>query len=159
VWSWYNFWVFLHLLGVFGFLTAHGVVVGVAFALRRERDPARIRTLLELSGSSMMGFYVSLLVLLAGGFAATGYAHFWDQTWMWIALGLLIFMSALMSVMVRPYYRRIRKVMGIQATGSTAVGAEEIEAVMGSGRPMIVAGLGIVTLIAILYLMVMKPFT
>ena len=159
MWSWYNFWVFLHLLGVFGFLTAHGVVVGVAFALRKERDPRRIRTLLELSGSSMMAFYVSLVVLLGGGFAAVGYLHWWDQTWMWISLGLLVFVSALMSAMVRPYYQRIRKVMGIQATGSTAVGPEEIEAVMGSGRPMVVAALGIATLVAILYLMVMKPFT
>ena len=159
MWSWYNFWVFLHLLGVFGFLTAHGVVVGVSFALRKERDPARIRTLLELSGSSMMAFYGSLLVLLAGGFAATAYAHFWNQMWIWIALGLLVFISVVMSVLVGPYYRRIRKVMGIQATGSSAVGPEEIHAVMVSGRPMIVAALGIVTLVAILYLMVMKPFT
>ena len=30
---------------------------------------------------------------------------------------------------------------------------------MGSGRPMLVAALGTATLIAILYLMVMKPFT
>src|SRR5919108_4072212 len=77
VWSWYSFWVFLHLLGVFGFLTAHGVVVGVSFALQKERDPGRIRTLLELSGSSMLAFYVSLLVLLGGGFAAVGYLHLW----------------------------------------------------------------------------------
>ena len=158
MWSWYSFWVFLHLLGVFGFLTAHGVVVGVSFALQKERDPGRIRTLLELSGSSMLAFYVSLLVLLGGGFAAVGYLHLWDAKWMWLSLGLLVFMSALMSVMVRPYYQRIRKVMGIQASGSSAVGPEEIEAVMGSGRPMVVAALGIATLIGILYLMVMKPF-
>ena len=45
----YNWWVFLHIAGVFAFLTAHGVSVGVAFKLRRERDPQRILALNELS--------------------------------------------------------------------------------------------------------------
>lgn len=33
----YPWLVLLHVLGVFGFLMAHGVSVGVAFALRQER--------------------------------------------------------------------------------------------------------------------------
>ncbi len=40
---------FLHVLGVFAFLMAHGASASMLFRLRRERDPEKIRTLLDLS--------------------------------------------------------------------------------------------------------------
>ena len=58
----YQWWVFIHIVGVLGFLLAHGVSVAVLFALRRERDPGRIRALLALSGQSANAFYWSFLV-------------------------------------------------------------------------------------------------
>ncbi len=39
------------MLGVFGFLLAHGTSAGVAFALRRERNAEEIDALLSRSGS------------------------------------------------------------------------------------------------------------
>jgi hypothetical protein len=45
----YQWMVFLHIAGVFAFLVAHGVSVGVAFRVRLERDPKRIMALLDLS--------------------------------------------------------------------------------------------------------------
>ena len=66
----YQWWVFIHLVGVLGFLLAHGVSVAVLFALRREREPGRIRALLTLSGQTTAVFYWSFLVLLGGGLAA-----------------------------------------------------------------------------------------
>src|SRR6478609_7482514 len=44
----YRWLVFLHVLAVFGFLLAHGTAIAVAFRLRREREVARIRVLLDL---------------------------------------------------------------------------------------------------------------
>jgi hypothetical protein len=50
------FWmVFLHVLCVLAFLMAHGVSASVFFALRNERNVERIRSLLQLSGSSLLG--------------------------------------------------------------------------------------------------------
>ena len=44
----YQIVVFLHILFVIGFLLAHGVSVIVAFSLKTERDPQKIRFMLEL---------------------------------------------------------------------------------------------------------------
>src|SRR5207248_966623 len=74
----YQWWVFIHIVGVLGFLLAHGESVAVLFARRRERDPDRIRTLLGLSGQSATAFYVSFLVLLGGRLAAATCGPWWS---------------------------------------------------------------------------------
>ncbi|HEX2149566.1 MAG TPA: hypothetical protein VHI31_05250, partial [Actinomycetota bacterium] len=66
----YQWWVYLHLIGVFGFLISHGVSVAVTFRLRKERDPQKVQALLGLSSASLAGFYPSLALLVAGGVAA-----------------------------------------------------------------------------------------
>ena len=45
----YQWLVFAHVLGVFGFLLAHGTAAAVAFALPRQREVERVRVLLDLS--------------------------------------------------------------------------------------------------------------
>jgi len=70
----YNWWVFIHIVGVLGFVLAHGVSTWVALAVRREREPERLRTLLDLSASAAMAFYVSTFLLLLGGVAAGFYS-------------------------------------------------------------------------------------
>ena len=49
----HRWWVFLHIAGAFGFLMAHGVSAYVTLRLPKERDPARVSQLLELSASSV----------------------------------------------------------------------------------------------------------
>src|SRR5437660_12228987 len=71
----YQWWVFIHLVGVLGFLLAHGVSVSVLFSLRRERDPASIRALLPLSGQSTAAFYCSSAVVLGRGLAVPTAGH------------------------------------------------------------------------------------
>ena len=71
----------VHLVGVVGFLLAHGTSAGMAFAMRRERDPARMRRLLELSEASFALMYASLLVLLAGGVAGGFRQGYWSLGW------------------------------------------------------------------------------
>ena len=44
----YQLVVFPHIIFVIGFLLAHGVSVIVAFSLKTERDPQKIRFMLEL---------------------------------------------------------------------------------------------------------------
>jgi uncharacterized membrane protein len=154
----YQWWVFLHIVGVFGFLLAHGVSVGVAFRLRRERDPHRINALLELSGSSIVLFNVSSIVLLIAGVVAGFLGHWWGQGWIWTALGILLATSVAMSVLARPFYKRIRLVAEALASGSQAVNEEQFAAVLRSPRPLVIAGVGFAALLVILWLMMFKPF-
>ena len=150
--------MFIHLVGVLGFLLAHGTSVAVLFSLRSERDPARIRALLGLSSQSMTAFYWSFLVLLGGGLAAATWGHWWSAGWPWLALGVLFGITVLMYYLAKPYYDRIRRVMAIQASGGTAVGEAEIAAAASGPVPVVLAVTGVAGLVGIIYLMVLKPF-
>jgi plastocyanin len=153
----YQWWVFVHLVGVFGFLIAHGVSIAITFRLRKERDPRRVSDLLQLSGSTIRVFYASLFVLLLGGVTAGFLQDWWSQGWIWAALGVLIVASLTMLLMARPYYRRVGLVARAMAGGSSAVTPEQFDRVLQSSRPVWIMAIGLGALALILYLMVLKP--
>ncbi len=158
----YRWWLFLHFVGIFVFLLAHGASVTVTFQLRKERDPARIAALLELSRGSLTAFYAGLgLLLTAGiilGFFPGSPGTWWGQGWIWAALALLLAVSGAMIALARPYYRRLERVARAFGAGSPAVSEVEMAELLTSRRPLVIAGLGFGGLLVILWLMVLKPF-
>jgi hypothetical protein len=154
----YRWWVFIHIVGVIGFVLAHGVSVGTALRVRNERDPNRIRALLQVSASATGIFYVSTLLLLLGGIVAGVDGNWFDQTWLGVALGVFIAEMVFMWAVTSPYYKRLRKVLAIEEAGGSAVGTEEIERAVTSPIPLLSFWVGIIGLLFIVYLMVMKPF-
>jgi hypothetical protein len=153
----YRWWVFAHLAGVFGLLASHGVSMAVALRLRKERDPARIEGLIELSGRSIVPMYVSLGVLLGSGIVATSLGRLWSFGWIWAAIATLLIVSLVMSFVARPYYRRVAFVARALAGGSEAVTPEQFDALLRSRRPFAMTWIGFVGLGLILYLMMFKP--
>ena len=153
----YEWYVFAHIVGVVGFLTAHGVSVGVALRLRQERDPARVASLLDLSGRTVPYFYASYGLLLAGGIAAGFDGDWWGYGWIWAALAALVIITLAMVFMARPYYQRVRFISRAMAEGSQAVTAEQYDEVLLSPRPLTITWIGIVGLLFVLYLMILKP--
>lgn len=155
----YELFKFIHIVGAFGFVLAHGVSAAMALRLRHERNPDRIRVLLQVSSSSLGIFYVSILVLLVGGIVLGFDLNLWGSVgWIWVALGTFVATMIVMWVVASPYYKKVRTVMQIQESGSSAVGEEEIEQILRSNRPMAIVWIGVVSLVFILYLMVFKPF-
>ena len=155
----YNWWVFIHIVGVVGFVLAHGTSTGMALQIRRERSPERLRALLELSGSAALAFYVSTFLLLLGGVGAGFDGHWWtQQAWISVALGVFFGEMVFMRAVSTPYYRRLRRVMAIEQGGGTAVGPAEIEALVASIRPMLTLWVGSIGLLFIVYLMIIQPF-
>jgi hypothetical protein len=154
----YTWWVYLHIAGVFGFLLAHGVSVAVAFRVRKERDPVRIMSLLELSASALGGMYVSLVFLLGGGIVAGFLGDWWGQGWIWTALAALVVTMVLMYGVATNYYKRLRTIAGAMAEGSQAVSESQLAEVVKGPRPWILALIGFGSLLFILYLMMFKPF-
>ena len=158
--------MFLHLVGVFGFLVAHGSSALVAFRLRREREPSRVAALLDLSSSSLALLYLSLLLLLGAGIVAGFLGHWWGQAWIWTSLGLLIGLMIAMYALASTYYDRVRQAVGVQTYSQKRKGIapapqaapEEIDAILRSPRPFLVAAIGGAGLLAILWLMMFKPF-
>lgn len=153
----YEWWVFAHVAGVFAFLTAHGVSVGVALRLRKERDPARVASLLDLSARTVPYFYASYGLLLAAGIIAGFDGDWWGYGWIWAAIATLVVITLAMIFMARPYYQRVRFISRALAEGSQAVTAEQYDGVLLSRRPMTITWIGVVGLLFILYLMILKP--
>jgi len=153
----YNWWKLIHLLGVVGFMAAHGTSMAATLLIRRIRDPQRVSGVLQLSATTTLSFYISTLVLLVGGIGAGSKGGWFDQGWIWLSLGLLVAVGVLMFPLARGYFRRIRMVIELMESG-TAVSQDDFRRVLNSGNPMITAGTGSVAILFIVYLMVMKPF-
>ena len=155
----YSWLVFIHLLGVFGFLMSHGVAAFVAFRVRTEKDLIALRTLLALSGRSSAVMFVSLLTLLAGGISAAIVGHI-SRNWPFAALVVLIVVSGLMSAFTGRQLRKIRVAAGftggIKVTGEAK--PDELAASQAAFSPLVSAVTGGAGLAIILWLMVLKPF-
>jgi plastocyanin len=138
----HRWWVFLHIAGAFGFLMAHGVSVYVTLRLPKERDPARVSQLLELSASSVGFMWNSIGVLLIGGIAAGFTGHFWGQGWIWAAIVLLVVVMAAMYAMGTTWAKRLRTISGAMVGGTEAVSRSQFEEILRSKRPYTIAMLG-----------------
>jgi hypothetical protein len=154
----YQWMVFLHIAGVFAFLTAHGVSVGVAFRVRGERDPRRILALLELSAWSTSLMYLGLLLLLTGGVIAGFIGDWWGSGWIWVSLGTLVLVMIAMYAVAAGYYKRLRLIVGAMADGSQAVSDQRLSELLEGPRPWVLAVIGFGGILFILYLMLFKPF-
>lgn len=162
----YRWWVLVHIGGSFAFVLAHGASVAVALKMRFERDPDRVRALLDLSASSVAAMYGSLLVLLATGVLAGFLRDWWGQGWIWASLGILVLLMVAMYALASSYYMRVRQAVGIRTPDQVKKGIEpgpraspeELAAILVSSRPLLILWIGVVGLALILWLMVFKPF-
>jgi uncharacterized membrane protein len=156
----YQTLVFLHILGVFGFLLAHGVSLFVAFRVQGEKDIHAVRALLGLSASAVMASTFSLLVLLIGGIGAGFVGHWWSFGWIWAALGVFVLIWMMMSAFTGPAFRRARQAVGF--TGPRVIDESVVSASLPTAladlRPWLPTLSGSIGLVIILWLMVFKPF-
>jgi len=162
----YRWWVFLHVVGGFGFFMAHGASAMAAIRLRHERDLDRVRALLDLSSASLGAMYVSLLLLLTGGIVAGFVGSWWGDGWIWTAIGVLLLLMGSMYGFASNYYNKVREAVGIQTyqqkkrgvEPGQPIGPEELAAILGTSRPLVLLAIGLVGLLLILWLMILKPF-
>jgi ABC-type Fe3+ transport system permease subunit len=153
----YSWWKFLHVLGVLGFVMFHGVSAVVAFRLRRERDRTRIAELLQFSGLSIQGMYVSLGVLILFGVIAGFDGEWWRFWWIWISLGLLIATLAMMYVVARPYYQQLKDAIQLRPSGVPRRSDEELDQILRSSASTLTIAWGTGALVIITWLMIWKP--
>lgn len=153
----YQWWKFIHILGVVGFMAAHGTSMAATLLLRRYRDPQEIEGVLQLSAATVPAFYVSTIVLLVGGVGAGIVGGFFSRGWIWLSIALLIVVGLLMFPMARGYFRRLRMVIELMESGTT-VTPVDFQRVLASGNPLVTAATGSVAIVFIIYLMVLKPF-
>jgi len=162
----YHLWiVWIHVVGVFLFLIGHGVSAAVAWRLRTERDPVAVRTLLDFSRRSVMFMSVGLLIWLVGGILAGFSGNYWTSGhyWIWVSLVLAIVVIVVMTPMGRLYFNRVRLAVGLEERSNKVVPGFVVDqavldkAIM-SGRPALLASIGVGMILVLSWLMFFKPF-
>ena len=156
--------VFVHATTILLFFIAHGTSMAVAFALKRETDPARVRALLDLSRFSLGVPVVVLIVsgLLTGILAGFMGGH-WGTGWLWISIVLFVLVGGLMTPLATFRLKPMRAAAGMPAeTGVPEAppqeDPDELRRLIDAWNPLVPASMGLVAFIVILYLMMAKPF-
>jgi hypothetical protein len=159
----YPWVVFIHVLGAFTFVLAHGTSATVVLRLRRERELERVRALLDLSQISTGAMYAGLVVLVLGGIAAAFIAGLWGRGWIWAAIALLVLMIVFMYVRAVPYFGSLRRASGLPyflggPHEPEPVDSAALARLLSDSRPMELTVVGSAGLVLIIWLMLLKPF-
>lgn len=156
--------VFIHVFAALAFFMAHGAAVAMIFKLHQEREPARMRAILDLSNSMDDAGGLSLLALLVAGIVAGFMGNWWSQGWIGVALLLLIALAGHMVFYVGRYVNPLRVALGLphprnkKMPVSEPLPDEEIHALVDKINPWQVFLPALIITIIILWLMMYKPF-
>ena len=141
---------FLHLVGLVAFLVGHGISAGASFALRRPLPDTARALILQVSIRAYAGAGPGLLLLIVTGVWMGFLGSFWRTGWIWAAIVVLVALIVAMSALSVPYHK------SRDAAAKNPMG--EIESELKRARPEVLAAIGTVGLVILLFLMVFKPF-
>jgi MFS family permease len=157
--------VFLHVLGAFLFAAGHGVSVAVAYRVKAERDPARLKAYLDLSAWSLTLAGIGLLLILLFGIIAGVVAGSFGRAWIWVSLVLFIAIGGLMTPFAAIPLAKIRVALGQRTRGMkpddpdpVPLPMDQVVPMLEGVRPGTLAAIGGGGFVVILYLMMFKPF-
>jgi len=153
--------VFLHILGVFAFLLAHGVSAGVMFRIRAESDRHALRALLTLSERSLNVMFGGALAFFIFGILAGFSGNFWTNPgglWIWASLIIVVAVFLLMTPFARFPLNRVREAVGDGGDESAGGDSAAIERAQAGVQPMLIALLGVGAVAVLAWLMMYKPF-
>jgi hypothetical protein len=152
----YQWFVFIHLVGLVLFVFAHGASAFTTFQIRTMQDPDVIRGYLRLSQEGTRAGYVGLLLLLVGGAGAATINGFWSEPWVWGSVIVLLTVLVVMYAVGSPYYTKLRRLLA-GSDGQPPLTGEALTAYLDSRRPDILGGVGALGFVVLVWLMVMKP--
>ena len=160
----YPWVVFIHATTILLFFIAHGTSMAVAFALKRESDPARVRALLDLSRFSLGApAWGLVLVGLATGILAGFLGGHWGRLWIWLSLVIFVAIGGAMTPMASLRLQPIRTAAGMGTSGPRPTEAQpedpaEMRRLLTAWNPLPLAAMGLTGFVVILWLMLAKPF-
>jgi hypothetical protein len=155
------------VFSAFAFFLIHGATTAAMFALKREREPNRVEGLLAIRDFATKWMGIPLAILFISGIVMGFMGRWWNQTWIWLAIGVFLAISFAMSGFGRPYHDRLWHAIDPQGHApptkkekrrSSPATTEEIVGLLAKGRPMLLTVIGVVGLGVILWLMMFKPF-
>jgi len=158
----YPWIVVAHVFFVIIAFGAHGVSAFAVFRVKASSDRAELKTLLDLSQTSLVVAGISLLLaILLGIWAAIMGGHF-SRSWPWVSIGVLVVVVLAMTPLAANPMRELRATLGLGTDKSGAPlvpGSDaDIAAAKVKMQPELTMVLGIVGLAVLVWLMELKPF-
>lgn len=154
----YPWFVVAHLVGLVIFAISHGASAFMAFRVRGERDPAVVDALLKVGGMSVGPMYIGLLLLIVGGLGAAAAVNLWGQPWIIASIVVFVVVLVVMWAVASPYYMGLRKTLDERGPdGRPTIEPAALAALLDTRRPEILAAVGTVGLVLLVWLMVIKP--
>ena len=157
--------IFLHVLSALTFYLAHGTSAFMAFQIRKETDFARIRAMLDLSLSSMIVMGVSFLIMGLTGIIMPFMIHIWNRIYIWLSIGLMLFVFIYMAVFNETHYKELRRLVGLpymkgskQLPAEAPSSPEEVATLLKKTSATSLVVVGYLIPAFVLWLMVFKPF-
>jgi len=157
--------IFLHVLSAITFFLGHGTSVAMAFQVRKEKDLARIRAMLDLSESTLILMGVAFLIMGLSGLALPFILKLWGKGWIWASIVLMVIVMLQMTFMNEKRYKILRKLVGLpyrqgnnMRPAETPASQAEVEAHIKKLNMRELVVVGYVIPMIVLWLMVFKPF-
>ena len=137
--------------------------MAVALRLRGVQSREQVAALLDLSGFAIGALYIGLLLLLVGGVWAGFAGDHWGRPWIWASVGVLVVVIVAMYAIATPFYGRMRAAAGVltdpkQVAKFGEFAPDDLDRMRRSSRPIWLTVIGSAGLLALLWLMVVKPF-
>ena len=149
--------LWVHIASVLVFLAAHGASMVVLYRIRRERDREKILSFITLSGEASRPMYIALVaIVLSGSYLGWRLSSF-QHWWVWTAIAILVLTTTLMLVVAKPYFDRVKTACAVRPSGVPRKSDEELIGLLTSAHAHVITAIGVLGLVAILYLMVFQP--
>jgi hypothetical protein len=158
-------WVVLgHVVFVILSFGAHGVSAYAMFRIRSEPDRVRAGAVLDLSTTALLGAGIGLALAVVLGIVAAAMAGYFGRGWPWASIAVVVIAWIAMTPMAANPLSGVRRTLGLPTRAdkkgeSPQPGSDaEFAAARARLKPELVAGIGIVAIVVLVWLMEMKPF-
>lgn len=153
----FNWVLYAHIASAFTFLSLHGVSMVVLYRIRAERDREKILALISVSGTTTLPMYISLGAIVLTGVLAALKLESFGHWWVWVAIGVLVVTIGLMTAVAKPYFAKVKLACQVRPSGVPRTSDQELGEILGGPTAHVITAIGLVGLLAILYLMVFTP--
>lgn len=153
--------VYLHVTVIFIFLIQHAVEIFVTFKLRQQQEPQGIfATYAFILDNNSRNLRITYLLIIVTGIAAGFLSTWWQQGWMWAALGVMVVLWIVMNRVGSSYLTTVDAITDHAVKNKddkTAI--DKFRSDLKARRePEILTVTSVIGGLIILWLMMFKPF-
>lgn len=161
----YPWVVVAHVFFVIVSFGAHGVSAFAMFQAKTETDRGRLAATLDLSAASLTVAGIGLLLAVVLGIVAAAMGGHFGRLWPWASIVVVVLVWLAMTPMAANRMTAIRATLGMPIRSDKKgdpprqpASDAELAAAQADLKPELVAGIGLVGIAVLVWLMELKPF-